>query len=54
MTKMILIILKSYILTSIGYQCLKISVKQKTNIEKVKKFMENNVSVFTGHSGWEK
>ena len=37
--------------TSIGYQCLKISVKQKTNIEKVKKFMENNVSVFTGHSG---
>jgi ribosome biogenesis GTPase len=37
--------------TSIGYQCLKISVKQKTNIEKVKKYMENNVSVFTGHSG---
>lgn len=36
---------------SIGYQCLKISVKQKTNIEKVKKYMENNVSVFTGHSG---
>jgi len=35
----------------IGYQCLKISVKKQINIEKVKSFMKNNISVFTGHSG---
>ena len=37
--------------TKIGYQCLKISVKKRVNIDKVEKFMNNNVSVFTGHSG---
>ena len=35
----------------IGYQCLKISVKKRVNINKVENFMNNNVSVFTGHSG---
>ena len=37
--------------TTIGYKTLKISVKKGINIDSVKKFMKNKVSVFTGHSG---
>ena len=37
--------------TTVGYKTLKISVKKGINIDSVKKFMKNKVSVFTGHSG---
>ena len=35
----------------IGYECLGISAKAGTNIGKVMKMMEGNVSMFSGHSG---
>tara|TARA_B100000768_G_scaffold39730_1_gene38577 strand:+ start:6428 stop:7369 length:942 start_codon:yes stop_codon:yes gene_type:complete len=37
--------------TTVGYKTLKISVKKGINIDSVKQFMKNKVSVFTGHSG---
>ena len=36
---------------SIGYDCVEISAKSGTNIQKVKALMKNKVSVFSGHSG---
>ena len=39
------------IYSKIGYKCLKISVKNELNIEKVEAQIINKVSVFTGHSG---
>ena len=39
------------IYSNAGYKTLKISVKNGTNIDLVKKTMKNKVSVFTGHSG---
>ena len=39
------------IYSKIGYKCLNISVKQKTNINIVEKLMKNKISIFTGHSG---
>ena len=39
------------IYAKIGYKCLNISVKQKTNINIVEKLMKNKISIFTGHSG---
>ena len=41
----------NYIYSNAGYKTLKISVKNGTNIDLVKKTMKNKVSVFTGHSG---
>lgn len=35
----------------IGYTCIGISAKTGKNIEKVKKMMQNKVSLFSGHSG---
>jgi len=35
----------------IGYEVLKISVKEKLNIEEVKKSTKNKINLFTGHSG---
>ena len=40
-----------YLYQTIGYDCIEISAKSGTNIQKVKALMENKVSVFSGHSG---
>jgi len=40
-----------YIYNSIGYTCIDISAKEKTNIELVKNLMKDKVSLFCGHSG---
>ena len=36
---------------AIGYQCLKISAKNNTGIEKLQLMLENKINVFSGHSG---
>ncbi len=36
---------------TIGYDCLKISAKEKKNINAVSELMKNKVSMFSGHSG---
>ena len=41
----------NHIYNNAGYKTLRISVKKGTNIDLVKSFMKNKVSVFTGHSG---
>ncbi|NIJ44330.1 ribosome biogenesis GTPase [Wenyingzhuangia heitensis] len=40
-----------YIYTSIGYECIDVSAKEKYNLELVKKIMQDKVSLFAGHSG---
>ncbi|MCL4132527.1 UNVERIFIED_CONTAM: hypothetical protein GTU68_051095 [Idotea baltica] len=37
--------------TEIGYTCIDISATEKINIEKLKIFMKDKVSMFSGHSG---
>ena len=37
--------------TKIGYNCIQIEAKQGKNIDKVKKLMLGNTSMFAGHSG---
>ena len=41
----------AHLYRSIGYDCIEISAKSGTNIQKVKALMKNKVSVFSGHSG---
>ncbi len=36
---------------NIGYECIGISAKSGKNIDKVKKLMQNRVTMFSGHSG---
>ena len=36
---------------TIGYECLDVSATEKINIDKLKVFMKNKVSMFAGHSG---
>lgn len=40
-----------YIYERAGYECIKTSVKNKTNIENVKSLLKNKTSLFTGNSG---
>jgi len=40
-----------YIYTSIGYECIDVSAKEKFNLELVKELMTGKVSLFAGHSG---
>ncbi len=40
-----------YIYTSIGYECINVSAKEKFNLELVKELMTGKVSLFAGHSG---
>ncbi|NJB83238.1 ribosome small subunit-dependent GTPase A [Wenyingzhuangia aestuarii] len=40
-----------YIYTSIGYECINVSAKEKINLDKVKEVMQNKVTLFAGHSG---
>ena len=40
-----------YIYTSIGYECIDVSATEKINIDLVKAFMKDKVSLFAGHSG---
>jgi ribosome biogenesis GTPase len=35
----------------IGYTCIEISAKEKTNLTAVKELMKDKISLFTGHSG---
>lgn len=41
----------AHLYRSIGYDCIEISAKSGTNIQKVKALIKNKVSVFSGHSG---
>lgn len=41
----------AHLYRSIGYECLGISAMTGKNLDKVKVFMKNKVSVFSGHSG---
>jgi ribosome biogenesis GTPase len=41
----------AHLYRAIGYDCIEISAKSGTNIQKVKALMKNKVSVFSGHSG---
>ncbi len=40
-----------YIYTSIGYECIDVSAKEKYNLDLVKETMKDKVSLFAGHSG---
>ena len=40
-----------YIYSSIGYECIDVSAKEKYNLDLVKEVMQNKVSLFAGHSG---
>ena len=37
--------------STIGYQCLRVSAKEKTGIQELKEMMIGKVSMFSGHSG---
>ena len=39
------------IYTNINYKCIKISAKERTNIDAIKDLMKGKVSMFSGHSG---
>lgn len=41
----------NHIYTEIGYECLKISAKEGTNVDAIKEKMKGKVSMFSGHSG---
>ncbi|KJD32549.1 GTPase RsgA [Tamlana nanhaiensis] len=41
----------AHIYREIGYQCIGVSAKTGKNIDKVKALMQDNVSMFAGHSG---
>jgi len=41
----------AHLYRTIGYECIGISAKTGKNIEKVKLIMQDNVSMFSGHSG---
>lgn len=39
------------IYTDIGYSCLEISAKEETNLEQVKRLLQDKISLLAGHSG---
>lgn len=40
-----------YVYSTIGYQCIRVSAKEKKGLEELKSLMTERVSMFSGHSG---